>query len=532
MNQRGPSVLLTFALLATSGCGPQGLDLGIDGPPRQEKVQVEALLQHRLPDASLDYVVPPPPPDLNAQTSGQAAEQGLAPPWSPAGEPRAALVFLAVDGLTVTAGRWSPDNAMTDTSFLVIGGPKLLPPFDASPWGEDRGAVIGDLVTALDERFSSFEIRFVTERPDDGPYTTVVVGGVSEMLGQPAGIGGVSPLDAGDRNPSDVAFVFSTNIGGSGYSIQELSGVIAHELGHSLGLVHLDRQEDVMAVSACHCETDWGKGVALDNAGVPTDEEQDDLALLSTVLLPRGDGGPVCAWDDVLETGDELEVTLLEADEPTSALRCAGDEDRFTLDAPTGCELVTEVDFVHTDGNLSLRMERPDGASGARSYSRGDQERTVEMVTADGAPVALVYSYGDIENAYSITMRSHCAEDVDCDGGDLHEPNEARGMAATRLYPPAAALGATCEDDLDYFRFLVKKGCTADVALAFVDDDGDLDLRLERYDGSALARSLSVSDDEDAQWTADRSTLVYARVYGFRGARNSYRLDVTTSCPD
>lgn len=533
---RGPSSLLALACLSTAGCGPQDLEITVDPAPQTERVQVESPLLHVLPDDSHDYAIPPvsagsgPDAPINAQSNGLSAEPWAQ--WAPPSEPRVALVFLAVDGLSVTAGAWSPANAQTNTSFLVVGGPADLPAFDASPWGADRGVVVSELIGELDKRFADFEVRFVTERPEETAYTTVVLGGASELLGQPAGIGGVSPLDAGDRNANDVVFVFSQNLGDSGYTLQELSSVIAHELGHSLGLVHIDRQADVMAVSACHCVTDWGIGAALDGNGVVTDEQQDGLAALATVLLPRGDGAPVCPWDDLYETGDDSDVTLIEAETPTTSLRCAGDDDRFAITAAAGCEVVTEVDFVHADGNLSLRMERPDGASGARSFGRGDQERTVEMAGDAGAPVARIYSYGDVQNAYTVTMRSHCAADVSCEGGDLHEPNEARGGAATRLYPPAAALGRTCEDDLDYFRFLVKKDCTAVAALAFTDDDGDLDMRLERYDGTVLDRSSSVSDDESTDWTADRSTLVYARVYGFRGAQNSYRIDVTTTCPD
>jgi hypothetical protein len=506
--------------LALTACGAQvlDLDLGSSPPPRvlERAPGPDALV--RLPDRHTDFA--PPPRSVHSQEP-------------PAPTQRARVVWLATDGLTLHSGPWGPDNAQTDTSFLVLVDDAEIPAFDHTPWGEDRAAVLAQLLEHLHARFVDFAVHFTNERPASGDYTTVVVGGASELLGQPAGVGGIAPLDANDFNPNDIAFVFSPGAAEHGYDLSGLSAFVAHELAHSLGLQHIDRDEDVMAPAACHCDITWGEGAVVDADLEPTDARQDDLAALAAVLLPRDETPPLCPFHDEPEPEEADAALPLEDGVGLNTVYCADDtDDRWVLDAPVGCEVEATVDLVHAEGNLSLRMLRPDGTTGGRSFSRTDHERAVEMVTDDGPPRARVYGLGSVENAYTITMRPHCPEDLDCEAGDLHEPNDARGSAATRLYPPAAALGAICEGDADYYRAYVKMGCTVTVDVAFTDADGDLDLKLERYSGEALDRSLSVSDDEQVEWTADRNTLVYAKVYGFRGALNTYRLDVATTCPE
>jgi hypothetical protein len=520
---------IPLTLFVIVGCGPQVIDLDGDNTPggpdptgslQQPGAPELFVLEHQHGDYFL-----PPAPDASSHALGFLAD---------APQPRARVVYLAVDGEQLTRGGWAADNAQANTTFLLQSDEASVPAFDHAPWaeeGQDRAQVLGDLLDQLKFLFAPFEVRFVTERPPAGDYTMIVLGGAPSDIGLTFEPAGVAPLDPDDRNANDVGFVFSAVIEEAGYTTARLATFVAHELGHTLGLQHIDRADDVLAPLACHCDVSFGTGFVIDKDGNTTAEEQDDLALLAEVLLPRGDGAPLCPWDDPHEPDDASAPVALALDETGDALLCLADDDYWTAPVPAGCEAVADVSFTHADGNLWLKMIRPDGTTGARSYSRDDDERAVELVTEQGPPVAHVGAGDTVDNAYSVTFSSHCPEDVGCDeGGDLHEPNDVRSYKATRLYPPAGALGATCEDDVDYFRFIAKKGCTLDVDLYFTDDDGDLDLRLERYDGTRVKSSTSVSDDEHISWAVDRTSILYAKVYGWRGAINDYRIEVATTC--
>jgi hypothetical protein len=91
-------------------------------------------------------------------------------------------------------------------------------------------------------------------------------------------------------------------------------------------------------------------------------------------------------------------------------------------------------------------------------------------------------------------------------------------------------VGSICGEDEDYFRFWAKGGCSVEVDLLFVDEAGDLDLKLLGGGDKVLARSVSVSDDEHISHALERSSLITVRVYGWRGAENTYELRVRQDC--
>jgi len=57
-----------------------------------------------------------------------------------------------------------------------------------------------------------------------------------------AGVAGIAPLDIGNANPSDIGFAFVQ----SGEDNTTLAQVIAHEAGHTYGLVHVSNNQDLM----------------------------------------------------------------------------------------------------------------------------------------------------------------------------------------------------------------------------------------------------------------------------------------------
>lgn len=217
-----------------------------------------------------------------------------------------AVVFLELDGATVSSGA---SNARANTSFIVPAGPPVtLPAFDASAFGVDRAAAIAELVTALQADFSAFDVEVVTARPASGAYTMAVVGGSPAALGLGTQVAGVAPLDVGNPNRRDVAFVFSAQLP----TLRQVSNCISHELGHTFGLRHLAPEDDLMHPTLQPGVGRWQKGQVYGSSAV-----QDEPALLGALfgapdagaapapgalnewpygLLESLDGGVVSGW--------------------------------------------------------------------------------------------------------------------------------------------------------------------------------------------------------------------------------------------
>ena len=154
------------------------------------------------------------------------------------------------DNLEVLSG--SPPQ----TVFINFGGPIIRSCASCSDATTNRTFIIGQylkrsqvdfapytnaarraaITTYLRAWFSRYDIRFTTKRPLAGPYSMAVV------TPSYAPNHGIAPLDCGNTNRSDIAFVFRTGDSSAHFLAQE----IAHELGHSFGLAHVQSSADFM----------------------------------------------------------------------------------------------------------------------------------------------------------------------------------------------------------------------------------------------------------------------------------------------
>ncbi|HEY3353340.1 MAG TPA: Ig-like domain-containing protein [Polyangia bacterium] len=161
------------------------------------------------------------------------------------------VVYLVFDGITIYKGQDS--NATTNTSWIPPST-VTIPAFNAAHWSSQgtRQQVIDKIVSWLGQVYNGYNIQFVTTRPSSGNYSMTVMGGTAAGIGQEYGVLGVSPLDCApgeylNLNPIDINFICTDDLGGTfNMSLMDVVYTTAHECGHTFGLAHINRPQDIM----------------------------------------------------------------------------------------------------------------------------------------------------------------------------------------------------------------------------------------------------------------------------------------------
>jgi len=120
-----------------------------------------------------------------------------------------------------------------------------------------------------------------------------------------------------------------------------------------------------------------------------------------------------------------------------------------------------------------------------------------------------------------------------CMGGGGACTNDAREsddtIATASTYTTPVTDGMICPDDVDHFRIDAMAGQRVDVTLdGFSSIEGDLDLVLLSSSGSIVGVSGGETDSEMVSYCTPASGPLYARVLGYLGDANHYRLTVAT----
>lgn len=89
------------------------------------------------------------------------------------------------------------------------------------------------VLQAVMRDFASYDVSVTSERPEQGPFTMGMMGPGGSCA---SGAKGVAPMDCGNSNASNVAFAFFE---GNENSPNVQAAFLAHELGHSFGLDHI-----------------------------------------------------------------------------------------------------------------------------------------------------------------------------------------------------------------------------------------------------------------------------------------------------
>ncbi|MDB4957254.1 MAG: hypothetical protein JWO36_4823 [Myxococcales bacterium] len=128
-------------------------------------------------------------------------------------------------------------NAASNESYVVgyLGSQASI---DFAPF--TNAAEKTTIVADLRELFAPYNIVFTTTRPAQPPYQMLIV--------SPTYLPhhGIAPLDCGNRNRDDIAFVYRTGDTGFYPNGHKIAQAAAHELGHSFGLAHVTGTSQVM----------------------------------------------------------------------------------------------------------------------------------------------------------------------------------------------------------------------------------------------------------------------------------------------
>ena len=206
------------------------------------------------------------------------------------------VVYLDFDG---------EENAVYNGPITV--GPFDVPAFSGEPFGlaGHEAQLIAEIAENVRGIFADLNIEIVTERPGEGPYSTVYVGGGDSAFHDYGSFRGIAEIiDVGNQNPADSAFVFSDETAGSGDDpAKAVASPIAHEAGHLIGLSHVS--EGVMSARGMGASAEaFGRGEWLTDGLVAGIEDSWGTAAITLGAgVATGEELPVLPGPDVLSYG-------------------------------------------------------------------------------------------------------------------------------------------------------------------------------------------------------------------------------------
>lgn len=142
------------------------------------------------------------------------------------------VLFLNFDGAELISG---PDDARSNVTTIT----NLAGPYPA--YGEN-GSKRQAVMQAVREDWSAYNAVVTDRRPDSGDYVMTMVG-----PGNPDNDSklGIAVLDCGDtRTRNNVVFAFHSS--SDSHTATSTATTISQEIGHSVGLEHVDQPSDIM----------------------------------------------------------------------------------------------------------------------------------------------------------------------------------------------------------------------------------------------------------------------------------------------
>ena len=107
-----------------------------------------------------------------------------------------------------------------------------------------EAAIIAAIKTAVETELAGQGVVITLTRPTSGDYSTVYIGGKDTPFAAYGPLYALSEkVDSGNRDPNDIAFVFTTSLPTRAKTAEayaaEIAEYVAHEAGHLLGFEHM-----------------------------------------------------------------------------------------------------------------------------------------------------------------------------------------------------------------------------------------------------------------------------------------------------
>lgn len=158
--------------------------------------------------------------------------------------PRAVKVVLNRDGARLYAG---PDHARFGLSSVLARGGIASLEIPAYRGTDRRWSAMKRCVR---DRFDRYAVEILSDPPPSGDYMVVHVGGNPDQFGMKKTIQGLAP-HTGRLIPNAPVFVFDH----AKPNATDLCEVVAHEIGHAIGLDHTRACGDLMSYEDCGKKT-------------------------------------------------------------------------------------------------------------------------------------------------------------------------------------------------------------------------------------------------------------------------------------
>jgi hypothetical protein len=231
---------------------------------------------------------------------------------------------------------------------------------------------------------------------------------------------------------------------------------------------------------------------------------------------------------------------------------CDQDTDVFTVPVDAGQSVTARIIFENARGDLDLFMQMPGDAVDDFPYQSAnadlDTESVVEPCTSAAGQVNIaVAPYQGARNTYALEVEvgagncnQMCVDDALDEAGNGNDVLD--DFSPINEFPHQVSGLVICRQDADYYGFDARAGEIVRAGIGFSHQSGDLDLRLFRSTGEAVAESLSYRDVEQIELDVPADDIYVLAVFGAtRSVSNVYDLvidksdsqgcQVTLQCP-